>query len=174
MARQTLTVTLYMSELLYDLKNKTYLTGRSMQAEGNDEAVAAMQANDDDESLNQLLRSIQSAFGALRTRLSEYLVESGTTASNVLISGSSNIDIALQMPSNYNLATKDTVVSACTKFITYSALAEWFQITNKAAAGDYVALAGAAIAELREAISKRVRPTRTSPVGSGSGAGSGA
>lgn len=172
MAKKTVSVTLYMSEILFDLQNETYLTGRSMQADGNVEAVASMQANEDDEDMNKLLRSVQNAFGTLRTKLSEYLVEDGTSATNALISKNSNIDISLQMPSNYNLATKETVAASCSKYITFSALAEWFKVTKKDEAADYIALANAAITELREALSKRVRPTRTDPVDPASGSGS--
>lgn len=161
-----------MSEILYDLQNKTYLTGRSMAgADGaRDEAVAALQANEDDENKNQLLRSMQEAYGTLRTRLSEYLEESGTTATNELIAAN-NFTIALKMPSNYNLATKETIASTCNKFITNSALADWYNITYPDKAANYLALAKAAVAELIEAMSKRNRPTRTAPTPAGSGSG---
>ncbi len=62
MAKKTITITLYMSELIYDVQNKTYLTGRSRSTGKNHEEVAHMQANDDDENANQIARSIGNAF----------------------------------------------------------------------------------------------------------------
>ena len=56
MAKKTIAITLYMSELIYDVQNKTYLTGRSRTNGTNHEEVANMQANDDDENANQILR----------------------------------------------------------------------------------------------------------------------
>lgn len=47
MAKKTITLTLYVSELVYDIQNKTYLTGRSRRTGTNHEEVANMQANDD-------------------------------------------------------------------------------------------------------------------------------
>ena len=44
-----------------------------------------------------------------------------------------------------------------------TAIAEWFTITNKTDASDYLTLAGANITQVREAISKRVRPSRVTP-----------
>lgn len=85
MAKKTITMTLYVSELVYDVQNKTYLTGRSRQTGTNHEEVANMQANDDDENANQILRSIQNAFGTLKTKLSEWLDEDGTTATDELM-----------------------------------------------------------------------------------------
>ena len=40
MAKIALTVTLYMSEIIYRVQNKTYITGRSRQNGNNHEEVA--------------------------------------------------------------------------------------------------------------------------------------
>lgn len=161
MAKKNLTVTLYTSEILYDVMNKTYLTGRSRFIGTNNEEVANMQANEDEENESQLLRSIGNAFAYLKTRLSEYIEETATTASNILLTKDENLTIALVLPSNVNQATSDTVSSAAHQYIVNLAMADWFTITNKADAADYAAKAEANLQELREAINKRVRPVRT-------------
>jgi hypothetical protein len=165
MAKKSITITLYLSEIVYDVQNKTYLTGRSRKTGENHEEVANMQANDDDEDANQILRSVGNAFATLKTKLSEYLVESGTTANNLLLNlnTSSTLTVALQMPSNFNAATNDTIGAALHQYLVNSAIGEWFTITNKADASDYVSLAAANLEEVREAINKRVRPVRTNP-----------
>ena len=161
MAKKTLTVTLYLSELLYDVQNKTYLTGRSRQTGNNHEEVAHMQANEDEENENQILRSLGNAFANLKTKLSEYIEESGTTASNKLLSKNGTIQLALVMPSNFNQATGETISAALHQYLVNTAIGDWFTITNKNDATDYVTLAAANLEELREAVNKRVRPTRT-------------
>ena len=65
------------------------------------------------------------------------------------------------MPSNFNPATNDTIGAALHQYIVNSAIGEWFTITDKADAADYLTLAAANLAEIREAINKRVRPTRS-------------
>ena len=160
MAKKTITITEYMSELLYDIQNKTYLTGRSRQTGGNHEEVANMQANDDDENSNQIIRSIGNAFANLKTKLSEYLVEEGTTSNNALISGEKNLTLVLQMPGNFNQATNDTISTGVHQYIVNSAIGDWFTITNKNDSSDYVTLAAANLEVIREAINKRVRPKR--------------
>ena len=85
MAKKTIMLTLYVSELVYDIQNKTYLTGRSRRTGANHEEVANMQANDDDENANQILRSIQNTFGTLKTKLTEWLNDDGTTSSDELM-----------------------------------------------------------------------------------------
>lgn len=161
MAKKTLTVTLYLSELLYDVQNKTYLTGRSRQTGNNHEEVAHMQANEDEENENQILRSFGNAFANLKTKLSEYIEESGTTATNKLLSKNDTIQLALVMPCNFNQATSETISAALHQYLVNTAIGDWFTITNKNDATDYVTLAAANLEELREAVNKRVRPTRT-------------
>lgn len=160
MAKKNLSITLHVSELIYDLQNKTYLTGRSRFIGTNSEEVANMQANEDEENENQLLRSIGNAFAYLKTRLSEYIEESATTASNLLLTKDKDLTLVLVLPSNVNQATADTISSSAHQYIVNLAMGDWFTITNKADAGDYIAKADMNLQELREAINKRVRPQR--------------
>lgn len=160
MAKKTLTVTLHMSELIYNVLNTTFLTGRSRNNGNNHEEAANMQANEDEENLNQIVRSIGNAFSTLKTKLSEYISSDGTSASNVLIDESANLSLTLLMPSNYNQATAESIASAAHQYLVNIAIGDWFTITNKDDAADYMALAASNLQEIREAINKRVRPQR--------------
>jgi hypothetical protein len=161
MAKKEVTLTLYMSEIIYDVENKTYLTGRARYNGQNFEEAADMRANADEENRNQVIRSIGNAFHTLKTKVSEYLVESGTTSNNALISDSTNLSLTLQMPCNYNPTTRDTISNALHQYIVNIAVAEWFNIFDKADATDYLNMAAANLTQLREALNKRVRPERT-------------
>ncbi len=160
MAKKTIVITLYMSELFYDVKNKTYLTGNSRRNGNNHADVAHMQANDDDEDANEILRCIGNAYASMKTQLSEFIEESETTANNTLISLTDNFIVTLQMPSNYNVSTRDTISAAMHQYIVNSAIGDWFTITNKADAGDYIARATTDIETIRDAVNRRVRPIR--------------
>lgn len=161
MNKKNVLITLYVSELIYDIENKTFLTGRSRETGDNHEEVANMQANDDDENLNQVLRSIGNAFAALKTKLSEYLDEDAMSGTNELLSDETEtLSLPLQMPTNYNNSTIDTITATMHQYVVNTAISEWFTITNKADAGDYISLAGQNLSALREALNKRIRPTR--------------
>ena len=164
MAKKVIAITLYMSELIYDVQNKTYLTGRSRQTGTNHEEVANMQANDDDENANQIMRSIGNAFANLKTKLSEYINESGTSTNDKQISSTGNLTLSLNMPPNYNNASNDTISTALHQYLVNCAIGDWFTITNKNDASDYITLAAANLEQLREAVNKRMRPTRTTVV----------
>ena len=164
MAKQTITITLYMSELVFDVQNKTYLTGRSRTNGENFEQVANMQADDEEENSKQILRSIGNAYGSLMAKLSEYVDSNLTTATDKIIDENANLTIALQMPGSYNKAANEAVVAAVHQYIVNSAIADWFVITNKSDAVEYANLAAVNITQLREALNKRVRPARTAIV----------
>lgn len=164
MAKKVIAITLYMSELIYDVQNKTYLTGRSRQTGTNHEEVANMQANDDDENANQIMRSIGNAFANLKTKLSEYINENGTSTNDKQISSTGNLTLSLNMPPNYNNASNDAISTALHQYLVNCAIGDWFTITNKNDASDYITLAAANLEQLREALNKRMRPTRTNVV----------
>lgn len=158
--KKYVTIKLYMSELIYDVENKTFLTGKARGNGENYEESADMRANDDAENRNQVMRSIGNAFSTLKTKLGEYLFEGGGSANNVQISDQSNLEVQLRMPSNYNTSANDTVAAAMHQYIVNLAIAEWYTIFDKADASDYLAMAAGNLVSLREALNKRVRPMR--------------
>ena len=160
MAKKVITITVIMSEVLYDIQNKTYLTGRSRKNGQNHEEVANMQANEDDENLNQVIRSVSNAYSSLMAKLSEYMTSSVTESDNELIDGETDLTITLQMPSNFNEAATDAISKNIHQYIVNSSIADWFIITNKPDAAEYVSMATANITDIIEAINRRVRPER--------------
>lgn len=157
---QTVIIKLDLPEIVYDVQNKTYLTGKSRKDGGNHEFVANMQANDDEENANQVLRSVSMAFATLRTRLGEYLDINATVADNTLIGPDAGFAMSLEMPSNYNLSTVETLAAAAHQYIVSMAVADWFTITNKSDAKEYTALAETSLKVISEAANKRRRPRR--------------
>ena len=162
MAKKDITVTLYMSELVYDVQNKSYLTGRSRATGENYEAVSHMQASDQVADTAQIVRSLSNAFGVLKSELSEWLDPSATSSDNILMDASEEdtLVLTLRMPSNYNGATAATLSSEMHQYLVHTALGDWFLESNKADAGDYYKQASANLLQLSAAINKRTRPRR--------------
>jgi hypothetical protein len=167
MAKKSIPITLYKSELVSEIKNKTFLTARSRSTGTNHEEVAHMQADDgNDEDRLQIYRSVENSIATLMTKLSEFIdIEVGSVDNNLddTIEAETFV-INLTMPSNYNEATATTVKAEAHQFVVNKSVAAWFQITDKADADDYETKAAANIEGIREAIYKRVRPVRVSPV----------
>ncbi len=152
---------LSMSEIIYDVQNKTYLTGLSRADGENHRQVAQMQANNDDSNLNQILRSVQTALGNLYQELGEWVVSERVLASNLqLPDPSGTVVIKVEYPANFNSSMARGLVDASHQYIVAFAVAEWFVITNKADAPQYTSIAVEALKTVGKAMSRRTRPSR--------------
>lgn len=158
--KKKVTATIDIKELLYDIMNETYLRGRTIQNGENHKEVASMYASEDDENLDKLLRSIKKGFAEVKTELAEYLDEDGTTTDNSRYDGESDLELNLTMPSNFNEAAATGVGEAIHDYLKNTAIAEWYMVTNKADAEQYVALAQKSLVSIQQAVSKRSRPKR--------------
>ncbi len=160
-------LTLAMSEIIYDIQNKTYLTGRSRADGTNHRQVAQMQANNDDSNLNQILRSVQTALGNLRQELGEWIVaEKGISSNLVLPSPDGSLTLKLEYPANFNATMVASLTDACHQYLVAYAVAEWFVITNKADSAQYTAIAEEALKGVGRSMSQRTRPRRPTTSGS--------
>lgn len=163
--KKTLTVTEEVKELMYDIMNKSYLTGQAREFEGtkNYEASSNMQASEDDENSYQLRRSLANAFSSLKSLLGEYLDENKTTSNNRIpseIDSDGQLTLAFKLPSNYNNASADSLGNGIHAYLVDMALYEWFTITNKADAEDYLNHSATSLEVVKRALYKRSRPTR--------------
>ncbi|MDE6696541.1 MAG: hypothetical protein K2K25_06645 [Muribaculaceae bacterium] len=156
-----LTLTIDIQELVYDIQNKTYLTGRSRGDGKNYRQVALMQANNDDENLNQIMRSIGNALAKVKSELSESLKSTLKEVDNTLNVDMKSLPLTLHMPDNFNNAAADSIIAAIHQFIVAYVTSEWFMITNKADTEDYKRVAETSLEMLRESLCKRSKPSRT-------------
>lgn len=163
--KKEITITEQVRELVYDVQNKTHLTGQAREyenAKGYD-AASYMQASDDADSDYQIRRSIANAFSTLKSQLGEYLVEEKTTSDNLIpeeIDGSTQLTLTFLLPSNFNRASVDSLGNGIHAYLVDMAIAEWFTITNKADAQDYVSHSAVSLEIVRRALYRRSRPER--------------
>ena len=119
-----------------------------------------MFASEDEENREKILRSIKKGFAEVQTELAEYLNENGTTTDNSHFDGTHDLVLNLTMPSNFNEAATTGVGEAIHDYLKNVAIAEWYIVTNKADAAQYVELAQKSLESIRQAVSKRSRPVR--------------
>lgn len=163
--KKILTVTQQVKELMFDIMNKTYLTGQAREAEGTKgyEASSNMQASEDIDNSYQLRRSLANAFSSLKSTLGEYLDEDKSTTSDLLpteIDNDGELVLAFKLPSNYNNASADSLGNGIHAYLVDMALYEWFTITNKADAADYLTHSTVSLETVKRALYKRSRPER--------------
>lgn len=160
MAKYPVTITLHMSELLYDIDNETWLVGESQFNGENRQAVSLMQSGEDEESRNHFLRDISTAIGNLSSALKEYQFAGNEHSSNLLPSPESDIVMTLAMPNNFDISSVGALTDAIHQYIFNFAISRWFNATAKDAAAPYLESATAYLSQVREIAGRRVRPGR--------------
>lgn len=158
--KKRVTATIKISWLLFDIMNETFLRGRTIQNKDNHKEVASMFASEDEENREKILRSIKKGFAEVKTELAEYLDEDGTSTDNSHYDGKTDLTLNLTMPSNFNEAATTGVGESIHDYLKNTAISEWYLVTNKADADQYVALAQDSLKKIQEAVSKRSRPKR--------------
>ena len=189
MAKHTIELRLYMSELLYDVAMAAYNIGEGMKATSENalgrEAATIVQDFDDGKK-DVILRSFGTTFGILKSALSEYLVEDNHLADNILnpefrkkaaleltfgykgeMAESENetedntFVLLLRVPMNFRTSTKEAIVSDMHTVLVCNALAEWLQESPMAdRAAAYGEKATYAMTHLVNVLNLRQRPTR--------------
>ena len=165
MAEKTLTVTQKVKELIYDIQNKSYLTGQARDGEGEKgyQAVSNMQATDEEESGYQIRRSLTTAFASLKDVLGEYLNEEHTTSDNLIetqIDGDGELVLEFVLPGNFDSAAAQSLSENIHSYLVNSALVEWFTITDKDDVKSYLDFAEGNVKAIKRALYKRSRPQR--------------
>ena len=155
-----ITIRLKISEIIYDVQNKTYLTGRAVSNGSNHAHVAHIQANDDDENAAQVLRSITMAYSILCNKMGEYIEGDKALSTNEILTTDDDIEFTLKMPSNFNSGVVTSLGEAAHQFIVSMAVTDWFAITAKDETTDYSVVAESSLKVLEEALCKRKRPKR--------------
>lgn len=163
--KQIVTVYQDVKNILYDVRNKAYITGNSRKASGaaNYEAGSKMQASEDTEEDDQLKRSLTTYFTGLKSKLGEYLDEDTTTTNNLItqtIEDEGILQLAFRLPTNYNNASADALGAGIHAYLVDMVLADWFTITNPTDVKSYIDHATVQLEDVKAALYKRSRPTR--------------
>lgn len=159
-AKKSVTVTIGIDWLLFDIMNETFLRGRTIQNKDNHKEVASMFASEDEENREKILRSIKRGFAEVQSELAEYLSENGMTTDNSHYDGGQDLVLNLTMPSNFNEAATIGIGEAVHAYLANTAIADWYLVTNKADSEEYIALAQKNLVNIQQAVSKRSRPKR--------------
>lgn len=162
--KKMITVTLEVRELKHDIMNRSHITGEVKEAEGKDyRAVSHMQASEDEGPDYQMSRSICNAFSHIKTELAEYLHEEGTTSNNRIskaVDESGRLRLTFMLPSNFDNSACDSIGGMLHEYIVNRTLSEWYLITDNEDAQGYAGMAVGALEQAKQALYKRLRPTR--------------
>lgn len=182
---KSLSITLYLSEILYDIRNKAFLTGRSRETADNQAQISWSQLSGDEPEMGQIMRSVESALAVVQTKLAPYLeeitrerilrehhpprhrrphpaepIELPAEDDVLMPSEEHAITLQLLMPDNYNQAFVPALSSSIHNFIVAAVLGEWFVISYPNEAKAYLQWAEGESANIKACLEKRIKPIR--------------
>lgn len=162
MAKNEVKITIHLSEVIYDIQNKTYISGEVAGGNGESAEKVSMQQVDSEEwSNNQIIRSIGNAFSRIQSSISEYWGMSSADETNVQMqSGARGLVIKLSMPMNYNATTLRDVTQAIHQTLVYQAIYDWYMLVSPSGADVWKEMADEQIGRVRLLLSRRLRPSR--------------
>ena len=162
MAKNEVKITIHLSEVIYDIQNKTYISGEVAGGNGESAEKVSMQQVDSEEwSNNQIIRSIGNAFSRIQSSISEYWGMSSADETNTQMqSGARGLVIKLFMPMNYNATTLRDVTQAIHQTLVYQAIYDWYMLVRPSGADVWKEMADEQIGRVRLLLSRRLRPSR--------------
>lgn len=162
MAKNEVKITIHLSEVIYDIQNKTYISGEVAGGNGESAEKVSMQQVDSEEwSNNQIIRSIGNAFSRIQSSISEYWGMSSADETNTQMQhGASGLVIKLLMPMNYNATTLRDVTQAIHQTLVYQAIYDWYMLVSPSGADVWKEMADSQIGRIRLLLSRRLRPSR--------------
>ncbi len=154
-----LNIQLSPEEILYDIKNRTYLKARTgLEGDSYVEASDSI-ADGGSETDNQLARTMANAIAQLKARLSEYEDGGTTIVSDILVQPQQEV-LTLQVPANFNTAVTGQIATWAHMFVVNQTLADWYSLTSSDNSEYYTTLAAANLDSIEGLVYKRKRPER--------------
>lgn len=167
--KKRLAVTMKVKELVYDIRNKSHLTGQAREGDGKKtyKAASNMQASDEEENSYQIRRSLTHAFSSLKSLLGEYLSEEQSTGDNLIRDetdhegeGEGELELVFELPGNYNCASAGSLGEGIHDYLVDIVLGEWFTVTAPEEAQAYAAHSVVSLETVKRALYSRSRPRR--------------
>lgn len=160
MAKEKIIIDLILSELVYDIQERTHKIGEFVDNGENAAAVSLMQVSNDEDIKNVILRKIETATASIKVMLEKYMDNKLSQTDNILRDDCTNITLVLNVPGNFNHAVVDRIIKAAHDYIVHSVIGDWFMLTNPERAEEYIKQAAIDETELLYSINTRVRPER--------------
>lgn len=159
---QTITITLYKSELLYAVENDTHLLAQGIfNNDATAKASFGIQA-DSAAAKVKLLQSMQVGAQEVKNIISYFIQDtsnlSGNNTTLTMSNANDAITLTLSVSDRFNTAFTESLTMHCHNYIVNRMLRDWCLLSRKELAGDYQQLMAVAAQNIQSSFFK-VAPT---------------
>lgn len=149
-----LTITAQKSELIKDLRNKTYIIGRQIEAADREKYGQAeeMIASGDSWDNAEMERCLDHAIGLVGIQSGEYLTSAAT---------SSDYSLSIAVPENFNSALIPEIKRQFHSCLVNGAMSDWLSIHDKPdVAKMYASESELSVRLIIQSLNSRIRPQK--------------
>lgn len=159
---QNVTITIKLPEVYYQVALQAHLLGETDLSQDKDaRAVSLSQLDVEGEGREVILRAVKSSDASLRQHLHLYLTEenAATSVDNVP-KDEESLTFSLRLPDNFFLPAIKDMEEAIHHYLVHTCLSEWYALMKDEMASTYSKFAQADLDKMKQASSRRMRPTR--------------
>lgn len=158
---QNATITIKLPEVYYQVALQAHLLGETDLSQDKDaRAVSFSQLDVEGESREVILRAVKASDASLRQRLHLYLTEDTATSIDNVPKDEESLTFSLRLPDNFFLPAVKDIEEAIHHYLVHSCLSEWYALMKDEMASAYSKFAQADLDKMKQASSRRIRPTR--------------
>lgn len=159
--KRPIQIIIKVAELFDDACAKIHFTGKN-RAE-NEPKSADYQEGAEDKNKDVLMRSFQNALASCQAMLSDYTPDiHGHVGSDTILDKTANIIFVLMVPENFKPKTEYSLAQLIHMYLVDEALVDWFEQVLPGDDKAYYKSRNIAAANLRNALTLREKPGRTS------------
>ena len=152
-------MTLHVSEIEYDVQNRTYVDGKYRQASGDVERGEEIIINDEEDNAHFVRRCVQDAIGNLFSVVSEYVELEDPELTDVMMDDGA-VEFTAVVPDQFPDSAATAAVSAMHEYISNAAMAQWYESTDTTKQRARESAAANKLQAVRSAFNRRLQYAR--------------
>ena len=152
-------MTLHVSEIEYDVQNRTYVDGKYRQSAGKTEEGEQIMINDEEDKAHFVRRCVQDAIGNLFSTVSEYVELEIPELTDVMMDDGA-VEFTAVVPDQFPDSAATAAVSAMHEYISNAAMSQWYESTDETKLRARAAAAATKLQAVRSAFNRRLQYAR--------------
>lgn len=159
---RTITITLKREEIMADVVNAAHITGRRLNAPGNEEKASDIQTPEEGVDKYVVARAMGEGLSAVRRECGRYLSTGRVSDTNQLENVSGDYVLVLDMPDRWNFGATSRLTSLANAYVRDWCIYSIFEKTNPSEAANYLTKATLSLSEIKPVLEMRTAPVRRS------------
>lgn len=158
---RVIAITLFLSELVYDIELVSYAVGETIKGEDEKDRSLVMDVSIDGK-IDKMALNLNKAWGELLNEITGYTkvgMDEDIDVANIFVIPE-KYEVRLRVPDSFTKLNAEAVKNSMHAYLVNKALEGWFAIAKKDEVGYYANEARLELAKVKRFLNTRIRPLR--------------